>query len=304
MQPLDLNLLLTLDALLAEGSVVSAAARMGITPPAMSHALARLRTAVGDPLLVRAGRGLVPTPRALALRDRVRGLVDEAQAIFAPESAAGLARLRRNYTVRANEATALLLSTELLRRLHERAPLATLRFSPEGNEDVDELREGRIDLDVGAPGDLGPEIKVQTLYQDHFVGVVRRDHALGRGRMTAARYAAAAHVSASRRGRARGPIDTALAALGLERTVALVAPGPLAALAIAADSQLVATVSATLGRWGRSTLGLRTFKLPLPLPRMVVAQSWHPRLDADPAHRWLRECVRACARELGRQANS
>ena len=118
--------------------------------------------------------------------------------------------------------------------------------------------------------------------------------------MTPARYAAAAHVSSSRRGRARGPIDGALAALGLARTVALVVPGPLAALAMAADSELVATVSATLGRWGRGALGLRTFAVPLPLPRMVVAQSWHPRLDADPAHRWLRECVRACARALAR----
>jgi DNA-binding transcriptional LysR family regulator len=139
---------------------------------------------------------------------------------------------------------------------------------------------------------------VQTLFEDHVVGAVRRDHPLARGRMTLARYAAAAHVSASRRGRARGPIDGALAALGLERTVALVAPGPLAALAIAADSDLVATVSAPLARWGRRALGLRTFKLPLALPRSVVAESWHPRLDPDPAHRWLRECVRACARAL------
>jgi DNA-binding transcriptional LysR family regulator len=206
--------------------------------------------------------------------------------------------VRRTFTIRANEASALLLASGLLCRLHRRMPLVTVRFSPEGEEDVDELREGHIDLDVGAQGDLGPEIKVQTLFEDRVVAVVRRGHALGRGRMTPARYAAAAHVSSSRRGRARGVVDAALATHGLERTVALVVPGPLAALAIAADSELVATVSATLARWGRKSLPLRLVEVPLPLPRTVIAQCWHPRLGADPAHRWLRECVRPCARSL------
>src|SRR3989442_743635 len=120
MQLLDLNLLVTLDALLAEGSVVRAAARKGITPPAMSHALARLREALGDPLLVRAGRGLVPTPRAVAMRPRVRGLVEEARAVFAAEADTGLGAMRRTFTIRANEGTALLLARGLLGRIQRR----------------------------------------------------------------------------------------------------------------------------------------------------------------------------------------
>jgi DNA-binding transcriptional LysR family regulator len=295
MQPLDLNLLITLDALLTESSVARAAARMGVTPPAMSHALARLREALGDQILVRAGRALVPTPRAVAMRDRVRAVVDEARSVLAASAAGDLRSTRRTFTIRANEANAVMATGALLRRLHRRAPLLRLRFAPEGEEDVGELRDGRIDLDIGAQGDLGPEIKVQTLFEDDFVGVVRRDHPLARGRVTAARYAAAAHVAGSRRGRAQGPVDAALAALGLAREVALIVPGPLSALAIVADSDLVATVPASLARWGQRTLGLRVLKLPLSLPRMVLAQAWHPRLDADPAHRWLRACVVDCA---------
>jgi DNA-binding transcriptional LysR family regulator len=298
MQLLDLNLLVTLDALLSESSVARAAARMGITPPAMSHALARLREALGDPILVRAGRTLVPTPRALAMRDRVRAVVLEAHAVLRSGAEAELVNARRTFTVRANEANAVMTSGALLRRLHRRAPLMRLRFAPEGEEDVSELRDGRIDLDIGVQGDLGPEIKVQALFEDEFVSVVRRDHPLARGRVTAARYAAAAHVAGSRRGRAHGPVDTALAALGLTREVAVVVPGPLAALAIAADSDLVATVPASLARWGQRRLGLRLVKLPLPLPRALMAQAWHPRLDADPAHRWLRTCVKDCLQEL------
>jgi DNA-binding transcriptional LysR family regulator len=296
MQPLDLNLLVTLDALLSEGSVARAAARMGITPPAMSHALARLREMLGDPLLVRAGRALVPTPRAVAMRERVRAVVDEARSVLAAAEA-DLATLRRTFTVRANEASAVMLSGVLLRRLHSRAPLLRLRFAPEGEEDVSELRDGRIDLDIGAQGELGPEIKVQALFEDEYVGVVRRQHRLARGKLTAARYAAAAHVSGSRRGRAQGPVDVALAKMGLERAVAIVVPGPLSALAIAADSELVATVPASLARWGQRNLGLRLLKLPLHLPRAVMAQAWHPRLDVDPAHRWLRACLKDCAQQ-------
>ncbi len=297
MQPLDLNLLVTLDALLTESSVARAATRMGITPPAMSHALARLRETVGDPILVRAGRALVPTPRAIAIRDRVRAVVDEARSVLTTDADADLATMRRTFTIRANEANAVMTSGALLRRLHSRAPLLRLRFAPEGAEDVSELRDGRIDLDLGAQGELGPEIKVQTLFEDDYVGAVRRDHRLARGRVTAARYAAAAHVSGSRRGRAHGPVDSALAALGLAREVAVVVPGPLSALAIVADSDLVATVPASLARWGERTLGLRILKLPLGLPRAVMAQAWHPRLDADPAHRWLRACVKECAHQ-------
>jgi DNA-binding transcriptional LysR family regulator len=298
MQPLDLNLLVTLDALLTESSVARAATRMGITPPAMSHALARLREALGDPILVRAGRALVPTPRSVAMRDRVRAVVDEARAVLASGAEADLVNARRTFTIRANEANAVMTSGALLRRLHTRAPLLRLRFAPEGEEDVNELRDGRIDLDLGEQGELGPEIKVQTLFQDDFVGVVRRNHPLTRGKVTAARYAAAPHVSGSRRGRARGPVDTALAALGLTRDVAVVVPGPLSALAIVADSDLVATVPSSLARWGQRTLGLRVLKLKLNLGRMVMAQAWHPRLDADPAHRWLRACVKDCAQQL------
>jgi DNA-binding transcriptional LysR family regulator len=292
MQVLDLNLLVTLDALLTEGSVRRAAERMGLSAPAMSHALARLRDALGDPVLVRAGRGLVPTPRALALRARVRQVVEDARTVFQPGEGADLATVERVFTIRTQGAGTI-LGGRLMTALRAQAPGIRLRFVPDGDEDVNELRDGRVDLDIGAAGPLGPEIRTQTLFQEPYQGAVRAGHVLAKRTVTARRYAAAEHISASRRGRLRGPVDVALEELGLQRAVSMVVPDGVTAAAIAADSDLVATIPASLARWGQRVLGLHPFALPVETPPITIVQSWHPRLDADPAHRWLRACVRA-----------
>jgi DNA-binding transcriptional LysR family regulator len=155
------------------------------------------------------------------------------------------------------------------------------------------LREGRIDLDIGVLGDIGPEVRVQTLLRDRFVAVVRAGHPLLKGRLTARRFALAAHVSASRRGRNRGPIDDALAAQGLSREVRFVVPGFHAAILVAATSDIVAAVplavAATAMRLG---LRIRHRDLPVATPPIAIAQAWHPRFDKDAGHRWLRDAVR------------
>jgi len=291
----DLNLLVTLDVLLAEGSVARAARRLRLSPSAMSRALARLREATGDPLLVRAGRGLVPTPRALELRGRVGPLVQEAVAVLRPAEALDLKRLVRTFTLRTSDGFVETFGAGLIARAAADAPGVRLRFLQKPDREGAALREGTVDLETGVVGGAtGPDLKVQALFRDRFVGVVRPGHPLCAGEVTAARYAAGAHVLVSRGGAENGPVDAALAPLGLARQAAAVVGGFSAALALARAADLVATVP------DRHTEGLRAglhaFPLPVPVPDVTVSLIWHPRMDADPAHRWLRACVRdACA---------
>lgn len=285
----DLNLLVTLDVLLAEGSVAGAARRLRLSPSAMSRALARLREATGDPLLVRAGRGLVATPRAIALRARVRDLVQDAEAVLRPTEGLDLARLVRTFTLRTSEGFVETFGPDLIARVGKEAPGVRLRFMQKPDRDSGPLRDGDVDLETGVVGETtGPELRVQALFRDHLVGVVRKGHALSRGKVTPARYAAGRHILVSRRGVETSPIDDALKPL--ERQIVTIVGGFAAALALARATDLIASVPE------RHTTALRTdlhsFALPVKMPELTVSLLWHPRLDADPAHRWLRGCVR------------
>jgi len=287
----DLNLLVTLNALLAEGSVARAAHRLRLSPSAMSRALARLRTATGDPLLVRAGRGLVPTPRALELAARAGRLVDEAQAILRPAEMLDLKSLARTFTLRVSEGFVENFGPKLVSRVAAEAPGVRLRFVPKPDRDSAALRDGSVDLEAGVVARaLGPELRTQALFRDRFVGVVRKGHALCRGRITAARFAAGRHVAVLRPGLDRGPIDDALAAIGMERQVAAIVGGYSGALALARTSDLIASVPER--HTGLLRAGLHSFPLPIPIPRITISMLWHPRQDADQAHRWLRTRVR------------
>jgi Transcriptional regulator len=291
----DLNLLLVLDVLLSEGSVARAARRLRLSPSAMSRSLARLRETTGDPLLVRAGRGLVPSPRALELRERVRQLVQDAEAALRPVRQPALHKLARSFTLRTSDGFVETFGPALIARVAAEAPGVRLRFMPKLDKDSTLMRDGTVDLETGVVGKAtGPELRAQALLRDRFVGVVRAGHPLAEGEITAGRYAAGRHVGVSRRGRDEGPFDEALAPLGLKRDVVATVGGFSAALALARASDLIASVPE------RHTAGLRSgmfrFALPLELPEITVSLLWHPRMDGDPAHRWLRGCVReVCA---------
>ncbi|MBY3377925.1 LysR family transcriptional regulator [Rhizobium laguerreae] len=291
----DLNLLVTLDVLLAEGSVARAAERLRLSPSAMSRALARLRETTGDPLLVRAGRGLVPTPRALELRERVGRIVEDAQAILRPAEALDLQRLVRTFTLRTSEGFAESFGPDLIARLGRQAPGVRLRFVQKPDKDSAPLRDGTVDLETGVVGGTtGPEVRAQALFRDRFIGVVRLRHPLCEREMTPSLYAAGQHIYVSRRGLDRGPIDEALNALGLERQIATIVSGFSTALQLARNSDLIASVPER--HTGALRVGMHSFPLPVPTPEITVSLLWHPRMDADPAHRWLRGCVRdACA---------
>lgn len=287
----DLNLLLTLDALLAEGSVAGAARRLRLSPSAMSRSLARLRDATGDPLLVRAGRGLVASPRAQELREHIGPLLQQAQAALRPAAALQLDRLAREFTLRTREGFVENFGAALLARVVSEAPGVRLRFVPKPDKDSTPLRDGSVDLETGIVGaDSGPELRTQALFRDRFIGVVRAGHALSQGEVSAARYAAARHVAVSRRGPVSGPVDEALAALGLARDIVVTVGGFSQALALARGSDLIATLPER--HTGNLREGLHSFALPLTLAPFAVSLLWHPRMDGDAAHRWLRGCVR------------
>jgi len=291
----DFNLLVTLDVLLNEGSVARAARRLRLSPSAMSRALARLRETTGDPLLVRAGRGLVPTPRALELRARVGQLVEDAEAVLRPAETLDLRQLVRTFTLRTREGFVENFGPDLIARMSVEAPRVRLRFVPKPNKESAPLRDGSVDLEIGVVGGAtGPEVRMQALYRDRFIGVVRKRHALNKGEITPVRYAAGKHILISRRGLEEGAIDEALKSFGLEREIVTIVESFSAALALARNSDLIASVPER--HTGKLRAGIHSFQLPFPLPEITVSLLWHPRLDADPAHRWLRGCVRdVCA---------
>ena len=289
----DLNLLVTLDVLLAEGSVARAARRLRLSPSAMSRALARLRATTGDPLLVRAGSGLVHTPRALELRERVRQIVQDGQAVLRPAEQPDLARLVRTFTLRTSEGFVENFGATLVARVSTQAPGVRLRFVQKPDKESTALRDGSVDLETGVvEQSTGPELHARRLFQDRFVGVVRIGHPLAKGKVTPPRYAAGRHVGVSRRGSDRGLVDEALKPFGLERRVVTIVDGFSTALALARGSDLIATVPER--HTGTLRAGMHSFPLPVPAAEVTVSMLWHPRLHADPAHRWLRGLVLEC----------
>lgn len=298
----DLNLLITLDVLLTEGSVARAARRLRLSPSAMSRALARLRETTGDPLLVRAGRGLVATPRALELRERVGQLVQDAQAVLRPAEKVDLRQLARTFTLRTSDGFAENFGPALLARIRAEASGVRLQFITKQDKDSAPLRDGSVDLETGVVGaPAGPELRSRALFQDRFIGVVRQGHPLSQGEITPARYAAGSHILVSRRGLNKGPIlDEALQAHGLQREIVTIVSGFSTALALARATDLIATVPER--HTGQLRAGMFSFSLPIPLQEMTISMLWHPRMDADLAHRWLRGCLlEVCAelKELG-----
>ncbi|MFE1763256.1 LysR family transcriptional regulator [Streptomyces angustmyceticus] len=290
---MDLNLLRALDALLQENSVTRAAERLGTSPAAVSRTLARLRRAVGNPLLVRAGQGMVPTPRALELREEVGVLLRGCDNVLRPGAGFDAARLQRTFTVQAADLLLVGLAGTLTEQIHREAPQVDVVFLPEALEGGPALRQGWVDIELGVLGDLDPEIRTRPLTRMTMVGVARSDHPLFDGRIDARRFAAADHIGVSRLGKRLGPIDSALAERGLRRRVAVVVPSHTSAMLLARNTDLVAL---TLADWLPDTLaalGLRAFPVPLDLDPLDLGMAWHPRNSADPGHRWFRDRLAA-----------
>ena len=297
MEDIDLNLLVALDVLLAEESVTGAARRLGLSASAMSRTLARLRAATGDPLLRPAGRRLVPTPRAIAMRGPVRALLHDTRAVFRPATdAADPATLDTTFTIRASQSFMESVCAPLVATIRTAAPRVRLRFVPKPDKDLRPLREGVADLEIGVVGNRAPEVRVRLLFRDVFVGVARIGHPLlAAGPPTAEQFADCGHVAALVQGGAPEPIDTSLEAKRLSRKVAVVVPGYPDAMRIVRTTDLVAAVPRSClcdpVTGDLAVAGLVGFELPVDVPPITVSAMWHPRLDADPANRWLRNAV-------------
>lgn len=296
---IDANLAIALDALLAEHSVTRAAARLHTSPAAMSRTLARLRRILQDPLLVRAGQTMVPTPRAQALREEAATVVRSLGALLSPGASVDPAGLRSTFTLQAADLVGAALAPGLLQLAQREAPGVSFRIRAEELEAGPALRDGRIDLEIGSIDHVDPETRIEELVSLRMVAAVRPGHPLTEGPLTPARLAAAQHVAVSRRGRFTGPLDTALAAQNLHRRVSVVLPSHLAAMTLATRSDIVCLVPAAppgaapspLTR-DASALGLRLLDIPLELPPLTIGMAWHPRHTADGAHHWLRTTVR------------
>jgi DNA-binding transcriptional LysR family regulator len=292
----DLGLLAALDALLEERSVTRAAARLAVTQPTVSGMLARLRRLFGDPLFVRTQRGLLPTPRALALAPGLKQWLTDAGALvagpaFEPVSA------RWTTAIAANDYIQSALIVPFLERLGASAPHARVAVRPAQTDRVaDTLANGELDLNItGTTETPSYDLHSRMLYEERYVGVVRDDHPLSSQRpVSLDGFCSYPHVLVSpTEGRFAGPTDQALARLGRARRVMLSVPGFLVLPDILQTGDLIAVVPERVLR-GRLA-GLRTFTPPLMIPTFSVVELWHARLHRDPAHRWLRELLAATA---------
>lgn len=278
--------------------MTKAARRLGLSTPGMSHALARVRERLGDPLLVRAGRSMVLTPRAEALRPRVRSLVEEAARALEVERPFAARELQRAFVVYTSDYVLTLLGSALDRVVHAEAPHVSLRFVPITIDDSAPLREGSADLAIGIYGELPPEMRIRQLITDRFVCVVRKDHPTVKQRLGLDQFVQLEHVQVAPRGTPGGYIDDVLRERGLERRVARAVPYFTSGLMLVSQTDYVLTISERLARSMAPQLGLRILEPPLPLRPYALQLVWHPRFDADEAHRWLRDALLRVSQEI------
>ncbi|MBK8259249.1 MAG: LysR family transcriptional regulator [Polyangiaceae bacterium] len=297
MESTDLSLLVSLDALLQEGSVTAAARRVGLSTPAMSHALARIRERLGDPILVRSGRGMLLTPRAIGLKEKVHNAVNEARSALEPERPFVPGELARTFVVHVTDYVLTLLGSVVDRLLRAEAPNVHIRFVPNTADDATLLRDQGSDLAVGIYGDLPQEMRSRQLLTDRFVCVVRKDHpALGK-RFSLEQFVGLPHIQVAPRGKPGGYIDDVLREKGLSRVVARAVPYFVTALQLVADTDYLLTISERIAKRFADMFGLEIVETPLKLRPYALSLVWHPRVDGDPAHRFLRDVFLRAARE-------
>lgn len=283
----DLNLLYVLDALLKQRSIVNVARKFELSQSAMSRSASKLRATMGDQLLVRAGSKFVLTPRAKRIQNQVDRLLRELEDVLRPVEDLNPEALKQTFTVRSGEGFVETFGPRLISCVRKKAPGVELRFINKIDSGGESLRAGTVDLEAGVVSDLtAPEIRVKGLFRDRFIGVVRTGHKLDGQKVCLEDFIAGDHIAIHREGLTNGPVDRALAKLEKSRSVSVAVTGFSTALSLCRGSDFIATVPE------RSTMGLRqglySFPLPFPAPEVMVSLMWHPRLDDDPAHRWLR----------------
>jgi DNA-binding transcriptional LysR family regulator len=300
MEQIDLNLLRVFDALMEQGSVTAAAEQLHLSVPATSRALARLRRAMGDPVMVRAGRGLVPTPFAVRSAARVRALLEGADTLLGDATDGDPATWRRTFRIRINDGLSAALAPRLMSRTAASAPGVSYRFVSQSSKDPEPLRDGSLDLDLGVFHSEIPDLHSEPLLDDRFVALVSTASGLGEQEaLTVKELVDHPHVSASRRGLDRGPLDEALDAVGEHRRVIATVPTYAVAIVLALESDVIALVPHVLASHLMDRgMPVRWAEIPLPLPDLHLRLRWHRRLHADRQNTWLRERTREAAADL------
>lgn len=299
---LDLNLLRVFDAVMNERNLTRAAQTLALSQSAVSHALKRLRTLLGDELLTRTAFGVVPTPKAEALWPSVRTALAQLERAIAPASFDPCTDAA-NFLLMMADATAVILLPGMVSRLEQMQALANLQVLPLTTRDPRKLLENNeADVAIGyfptavmaiLRQGLDSPLRRERLYESEYHCVMRVGHPLAEGELTVERFCAAQHLSVSLSGRAHGPIDAALAALGRQRRVALTVNQFFTAGQVVADSDLLTVLPTSFMRATGHQERLVTRPLPaeLAMGGVQVEMLWHSRHDDQPAHRWLRGLV-------------
>jgi DNA-binding transcriptional LysR family regulator len=286
----DLNLLVVFDGLMQERSVTRAGRRLGMSQPALSHALNRLRYLLKDQLFIRTPRGMAPTPRAEQLALPLRQALADMQLALEPEAFAP-AEANRRFSIAVNNYAAIVLAGPLVSAVFAAAPLLQLDLRPSGTLDVFQLLDrGDLDIAIGTFDDVAERFATAKLLEDEFVAVMRRTHPAGRRPLSTAAFGALRHAAISSSGDDTGFIDRSLATHGTKRRIELRLPY-LSAGSVLARSDFVATLSRRVAGALVRGAALELRELPFKSPAVQTSLLWHRRFDGHPAHRWLRDLI-------------
>jgi DNA-binding transcriptional LysR family regulator len=293
----DLNLLIVFDAVMQDRSVTRAGSRVGLSQPAMSHALNRLRHMLKDDLFIRTPEGMMPTPRAEMLAQPLRSALSEMQLALEP-TAFDPAASDRQFALALNNYAAIVLAAPLVAAVAAAAPKVRLDLRPRGILDIaDRLDHGDLDLAIAGVDSPGERFRTAPLLEDSFVVVMRRGHPASRRTLSAAAFAALPHLEISSSDEDTGFVDNWLAERGLVRNIALKAPYLSAASALV-QSDLVAVLSQRIAQEFVRHHPLQWRKAPCESPSVRTVMVWQRRLDRHPAHRWLREIIMSVTKAL------
>ncbi|MBZ5789533.1 LysR family transcriptional regulator [Burkholderia contaminans] len=294
MDRIDLNLLLALKALIDEESVSRAARSLDLSPSAMSRTLARVQDAIGDKVLVRAGKGMVATETARRLKAPLDRILQDVELLLGAQHRSIDAQ--RVFNISANDGFIDSFAVPIIAQAHDAWPHARLRFLPKHEKTVARLRSGEVDIEIGVIGETGPEIMIRKLFDDQMVGVLRKGHRLARRRMTLDAYLSVPHISVSRKGRFHGPIDDALGEQGRERNVIAVVPNFKSGIELAQRSDWIVQVPEK--HTAQARRDVVTFELPVATPGLPISIMWHPRFDRDAVHAGLRDLIVSVCRQV------
>ena len=295
---IDLNLLVVLRALLSERHVTRAASRLGLSQSATSHALSRLRELYGDPLLVRSGRALQLTPRAASLLPLLERGLAVLQAAVTGEPEFEPAKAKRSFTIGMADYMQAMVIGPLLQQLASEAPQVDLSVVNFPN--LEELVEsGAVDFCLTVTSATPSRtLSSRRIFDDDFVCMVRKGHPLVKKKLSLELYTQLRHIVVAPSGTPGSIVDTELARRGLSRRIALRVSNFLIAPIVVCQTDFINTMPTRLARQMAADYPLQLLPTPIPVPTFGLLLVWHPRLEHDPAQRWLRDLVASLSQQL------